>query len=344
MRVLHILDMAGIGSMACYYLNKHGVESEIYYHKKNNIGSQISEFYKARPFPRFKKLLVTAILNARKYDIIHIHSAEILVPIFRILGKKVILEYHGSDINESRRYGIIRTICRSMADVIIYNDISMNIHTMKNTKKIFLANLIDQEHFKPSKVENKKPALSLVSDNLNLNLTVIEIKKYSLSVDIFDISKTILIPYSKMPEFLSNYRSYVDEKVTSFGLHLKSLSTTALQALSCGLTVFHDGKEIKILPQENRPEYYTAKLITIYQKTLNQMVRKNKKNIITRIKDLNVLQYWYMCIADMFRGLFICSFRNHNLNQYVTCIKKDIHYHPCFRCSKNVREIKKSVV
>ena len=76
-------------------------------------------------------VLIDCLDRPSKFDIIHIHGAETLIPLFKLLGKKIVLHYHGSDINEkSRSKSYKRIFCRSMADLIIFNGKKMeeNIH------------------------------------------------------------------------------------------------------------------------------------------------------------------------------------------------------------------------
>ncbi len=67
-----------------------------------------------------------------------------------------------------------------------------------------------------------------------------------------------------MPDLLNQYEKYIDYKVTNFGLELKALSRTALEALACGCDVYHDGKIIESLPQEHMPEVVMKKLYSLF--------------------------------------------------------------------------------
>src|SRR6185437_6801544 len=103
-RVLFLLDLAGVFAVVRHFYNKESNNnSELLYHKKNNTSSKINERYGDIPKLRFRDIILTAIKVRKQFDIIHISSAEILVPLFRILGKKVVLSYHGSDVYLKKR-------------------------------------------------------------------------------------------------------------------------------------------------------------------------------------------------------------------------------------------------
>jgi hypothetical protein len=263
--VLHILDMAGVPSILSFYYNKFKDKSELNYHLKNSFSRSISEFYQGRKYKKFRDLIIGSFLQSFKFDIIHIHGAEILVPLFKMTGKKVVLHYHGSDINEVKRAkSKWRILCRSMSDLIIFNGIEMEkqIVTIRNVPKKYLSNPVDTNHFNV-KNQKKNGRVSIVSNNLDKKKTVEAIQKLG-KTKIIDLDK-IQIPYRFMPDILSKYEVYVDIKIMPWGQELVDLSTTALQALACGLKVIHYGKEIKRLPEEHRPEKVIKKLHQYYK-------------------------------------------------------------------------------
>lgn len=268
--VLHILDVAGVSSILSYFYNKlERGKSDLIYHEKNSFSSSISRFYHGKSFRKYKMLLLKGFFKSFHYQIIHIHRAEVLVPLFKISGKKIILHYHGSDINEKNRSrNKMRIFCRSMADLIIYNGKKMEpyIITNKPVKKLFLPNPVDIEHFclKDNKKRNGK--LIFVSSNLDKDKTI-EVASNLGQVDVIDLDKQ-QIPYSNMPEFLSKYELYIDIKIMPWGYTLPDMSTTALQALACGCKVYHDGKIIERLPEEFLPVNVINRLDQYYQDIL----------------------------------------------------------------------------
>ncbi len=268
-KVLHLLDIAGVPSILSHYYNKLGKgKSELFYHEKNSISSSISRFYEGIPFEKFRNLLLTAFMKSFQYDIVHIHGAEILIPLFKASGKKIVLHYHGSDINEQNRsLDKKRIFSRSMADLIIYNGKNMEnkIITSKKIRKEYLPNPIDTEHFS-SDNKNRQGTLSFVSSNLDKEKTINAIRKVGESTIIdLDIQQ---IPYPLIPKFLSRYEMYIDIKIMPWGHTLDDLSTTALQALSCGCKVYHNHVTIDKLPPEHEPHNVIEKLDSLYQNLL----------------------------------------------------------------------------
>jgi len=269
-KVLHILDIAGVPSILSHFYNKYGNgSSDIIYHQKNNFSQNISKFYGGKSFSKFRELIKYGFLNSRNYDIIHIHGAEIIVPLFKITGKKIVLHYHGSDINEKNRsLSKKRIFCRSFADLIIYNGNNMekNIITFRKIPKKFLPNPVDTEHFHP--IENKRRGnLSFVSNNLDKKKTVEAIQNFG-STDIIDLDN-LQTMYSFMPNMLSKYETYVDIKIMPWDYTLPDLSTTALQALSCGCKVYHNKKMIHSFPSEHNPVNVIKQLNSFYREILD---------------------------------------------------------------------------
>ena len=268
-KVLHVLDIAGVPSILAHYYNKMSKgKSDLIYHEKNSISSSVSRFYDGIPFTRFRDLLLTGFFKSFQYDIIHIHGAEILVPLFKLTGKKIILHYHGSDINEKKRsMNKKRMVCRSMADMILFNGKNMepNIITSKQVRKEYFANPVDTEHFSPN-FEKRAGKLSFISGNLDKEKMISTLKGVG-DVTIVDLDVQ-QIPYPLMPKFLSNYEMYIDIKIMPWGKTLDDLSTTALQALACGCKVYHNNKVIETLPPEHKPENVIEKLDSFYNDLL----------------------------------------------------------------------------
>ena len=263
--VLHIIDIAGIGSILSHFHSKFDRgESTIYYHKKNNFTDTISRFYGGRSFKKFRKLLVSSIIASHNYDIIHVHGVEHLVPIFKLLGKKVVLHYHGSEIRNSKRsLDKKRIFSRSFADLIIYNEKNLEekIITFRNVKKRFLANPIDTDLFTEIN-EKKTGGFSYISASLDKVQTKEAIEKI-MNVTFYESDK-IQILYQFAPKIFSKFQTYIDIKITPSKEELEPFSTTALQALACGCQVYHNGKIITEFPQEHRPLNVIEKLNLYY--------------------------------------------------------------------------------
>lgn len=268
-KILHVLDIAGVPSILSYYYNKlNKGKSDLIYHEKNSFSSTISRFYGGKSFQKYRSLLLKGFFKSFQYDIIHIHGAETLIPVFKLTGKKIVLHYHGSDIRDpNRSKNKIRIKLRSMADLIVYNAKNMEpkIITSSNVRKEFLPNPIDTSHF-INKNNHKSGKLSITSGNHDKIKTINAIKNIGETTIVdLDVQN---IPYPMMPVFLSKYEMYIDIRIMPWGQTLEELSTTALQALACGCKVYHSGKIFEKLPEEFFPNNVINRLDQYYQNLL----------------------------------------------------------------------------
>jgi|APSaa5957512535_1039671.scaffolds.fasta_scaffold17161_2 hypothetical protein len=268
--VLHLFEMAAGPSIQSYYYKKFGY-GESWVISKNRTHPVIDYYGIIEKFPKIRNVIIEGLKRcSENVDIVFIHGSEFAVPIFKILTrKKVILQYHGSDINlESRSKNPFRIICRSMADAIIYNQKThlKKIITIKNVKKEFHPNAVDTDLFKP-KNKTRHGSIALMSNNLDREKTMKELENFS-DLTIIDKNDQI-IPYAEMPNLLNNYEIFVDHKITDFGLYLEALSRSALEALACGCKVYHNGRYIDHLPDENNPEVVMKKLYSLFHQVLS---------------------------------------------------------------------------
>jgi len=268
MKILHLFDMAGVAPLMCFYYSKLTENFAFNYLIKKEKSIHIAKMYPNNivSFNRIRSLMMEAIRNRNYFDIVHIHSNEIFIPLFKLLGKKVVLHYHGSDINQKKRQiHPIRILCRSMADVILYNseDMRKKVKTIKFVRKIYFPNFIDTELFKNNNHSRDGRSLLLVSNNLDIEKTI-QTAQQSAPSELSIINLKKKIPHHKMPDLLSKYEYFIDEKVTDFGQYLKAFSSTGLQALASGTKVIHQNQTFTELPTENTPNYAIEKLEKIY--------------------------------------------------------------------------------
>ena len=207
-----------------------------------------------------REFATIALLKARKYDIIHVHMLDKLIPILKIVypWKKIILHYHGSDIRGKWRQ---KQKYWRRADLIIVSTPDLLEGAPENTH--YLPNPVDTELFKP-KPELRSPGTALfitssepkhqTSQQWAINVA----RKLNLKLDIVNREKTI-IPYRKLPLLLNRYEYFIDHR------WVPALSKTALEALACGLKVVRwDEKIIQGLPEQHKPEHVVRKLTKLY--------------------------------------------------------------------------------
>lgn len=269
--VLHILDMVGGSSIQSYFYKKFGYGNSWVLSSKN-LHPVIRHYDEVEKLPRVRDVILEGLRRSRKnqIDIIFVHGSEMLVPFFKLFTrKKVILQYHGSDINDPKRSrNFFRIIARSMADTIIYNQKAhlKKIITIKKVKKVYHVNAVDTELFHPA--NNKKTGIvAFISGNLDKNATKKILSKFD-GIEIID-TEDAKIPYEEIPEILNRYEMLVDLKITDYGLLVPTLSKLALQALACGCKVHtFEGKIKDSLPERHKPEIVMKKLYDLFSEVI----------------------------------------------------------------------------
>lgn len=260
MRILHIWNTAGVGSIIAKYMDKLlGTESLVIHRLAfDPYGvTTYGELWNCGP----KTFVLKALLKARKFDITHIHYFDKIVPYLKSLYSKkpIVLHYHGDDIRRkwSLRYKYWRN-----ADAVLYSTPDL-LDDETPTYAIYLPNPVDMELFRPMlNLRSTGSGLYLIKhqegEDVNWPQRVAE--RYCLKLHVHDL-KTSPIAHSRMPYFLNRFEFYIDQN------YIPSLSKTALEALACGLKVIRWDEEIvEKLPEEHDPAKVVTKLWNIYQK------------------------------------------------------------------------------
>ena len=290
--MLHIWDQAGVAFILAKFQQANGNESKVI-RIKNADKYGIDEFYKEYGlFVAPEELIYKSIEEARKADIIHIHSLpEMVINIRKIYGgsKIIILHYHGTDIrgfskDNLRTFNlgnilkpkiIVKKIkkrrlhikAQRLADRVIVSTPDL-IQLVKGS--VFLPNPIDTDHFNNKKLTKERSVdiskgviVNSEVTNIELAMNYFEHKKIDLNIDIYDRTKNPIY-YEDVPNFLKKYDVYVDLRFVNRKL-LKNLSKTALEALACGLRVLNYKLEyMNNLPSEHCPTNVVTILSSIY--------------------------------------------------------------------------------
>jgi hypothetical protein len=297
MRILHVWDQAGVAFVLAKYQRLLGQDSKaIMVREYDKYG--IGKFYNKYVIDvTLEEFVQRSLDEARSADIVHIHSRSDMV--FRLRkefgnSKKIILQYHGTDIRGIKKQKLphrsklsdlavrgiftyrrvrdailikkrIHSKAQSLADAVIVSTPDL-LPLVSNA--IYLPNPIDTDHFTPDKISSKPeraPALTMDTEAIDIRSALNYCKKHNVNPDI-DVYNRIKDPimYEDMPAFLKKYELYVDVRYVD-GKILENLSKTALEALACGLDVL----DYKLnrrhgLPDEYAPTNVTSRLETIY--------------------------------------------------------------------------------
>lgn len=300
MRILHINDQAGVACILAKYQQRNGIESKVL--SSNTVDKfGILKFYKdyvkvGTSFNFFDQ----CIDEAKKADIIHIHSNEILVfKIRKIFGnsKKIILHYHGTDIRGLNKKNS-NSFLKNMNDVKkiflhkiknrlwlfkrgYYKSLSIEAQNLANEIIVatpdllellpnskYLPNPVDIEHFSKDQIRNdktEKSALTIKTEagNIEKTLQYCNRNNIDLKIDVFD--RTINpLQYKEVPSLLKKYDVYVDIKIVH-DIPLQALSKTGLESLACGLKVLNYKLEyLDRFPEIHNPINVVNKLQKIY--------------------------------------------------------------------------------
>lgn len=289
MRILHILDAAGVACIYSKYQRKQGYDANVIWNKDVADKYGIYDFYKDYLINiTYDKFTQTCLREAENVDVIHVHSyIDILFELRKKFQrqKKIILHYHGTDIrglkNQElphrsflsdtaiklkmlyrKKIGHVRAqrladaVCVSTPDLLPL--VSDGIH---------IPIPIDTEHFSPNSNQNVelKEAFTINSEVTNIQraLDLCKKNRINLNIEVIDRTKNPIL-YANIPDFIRQYRTYVDIRYVNDML-LENLSSTALQSLACGLSVVDYNLEFRRgLPEEHDAVNVASQLSEIY--------------------------------------------------------------------------------
>ena len=207
---------------------------------------------------------IKIILYAKRFDIIHVHRRDDLLPFLRKLypKKKLIIHYHGSEIRDQWN---IKREKWSLTDHIFVSTPDLLNGAPSDAE--LLLNPVDFTIFKP--ITNVRKTGDALTFEYDANKEAKKLAdKYGLKLDI--CKRNVL--YVKMPLLLNKYHYYIDVK-RSKGILLydaKAISLVGLQSLVCGLKVINrDGEIFDVLSKEHKPEYAMEQVYAVYTELLS---------------------------------------------------------------------------
>ena len=264
MKVLHVWNTAGVASTLAKFQNKllkwksWVITRKIY----DKYGFTIYGKTTILPSSLFTLMVIATL---RKFDIIHVHSIDTILPKIKSLypKKPIILHYHGSEI---RNKWSLRKRYWKLADAIIVSTKDL-LESAPQERVYYLPNPVDTEIFKPiSSLRIKNTALFIYDNHpkykasLEWAKSVAKKKRLKLIVHNRAVKP---IKFLDMPLFLNRFEYFIDHK------WVPALSKTALEALACNVKVIRwDGRIIENLPNQHRPENVIKALIKIYKEAI----------------------------------------------------------------------------
>lgn len=250
MKILHIGDMAGIAAIMSNECNKLGHKSEVLQLDTWDT-FRIGEYYKNTTYAKSKsELRALVVRKINNYDHMVIHD----LPDFAEDLDGVALSYvfHGNMLRNSPK--LIKRVENIATMENIFVTTTDLLSYSKNTE--LLIRPVDRTLFKKQKITSDE-AVTMISERYYPYL-----KKHLADFDIDIIVRdNYKVAYREMPEFLAQYGVYVDLKYQNSHPPkiIKEMSSTGLQALACGLTVYDYNQKAHTKFPLGHSGYRTAK-------------------------------------------------------------------------------------
>jgi len=262
-KVLHIWNCAGVAGYLAYFMKKyHDVNSVVMMRTIQDPYKLSTEFVKNLDC-NFKEFVARCWLKGLRYDIIHIHSEDKMLKIFKrtlpYKKKKIIMHYHGLNI---RNVWDEKKDRWKYADKIIVATPDLLEGSPEGTE--YLPNVINERLCNLYK-SNKKYSGSSFHVYQEANVTALEYaNKHNLRFNVHHPNRYPL-NHSEFLKQLSMYEYYIDVKRRE-GNILEAMSLTGLEALFMGVKVIRwDGKRLDSFPLEHSSVSVCELLNRIYE-------------------------------------------------------------------------------
>ena len=289
MRILHILDAAGVACIYSKYQQMQGHDAKVIWNQDVADKYGIYDFYKDYLIKvTYGKFTETCIQEGETADVIHVHSyIDVLFALRKKFHrqKKIILHYHGTDIRGLKKQELPHRSLLSDTMIklkMFYRKKIGHIRAQKLADAVCVSTPdllplvrsgihipipIDIEHFSPKNNSkgDLKDAFTINSEVTNIHRAMDLCKKnhINLNIEVIDRTKNPIL-YADIPDFIRGYRTYVDIRYVN-DIVLENLSSTALQSLACGLSVLDYKLQFRRgLPSEHDAVNVASQLSKIY--------------------------------------------------------------------------------
>ena len=267
-RILHIWNTAGVASILAKFMDQYAPTQSWMVTRKKFDKFGTATYGETVDFgPR--RFILEMLMRARKYDLIHVHALDKLVPWLKRLYplKPVVLHYHGSEI---RRKWSAREKYWKHANLLLVS--TPDLLENAPSRAIWLPNPVDTDLFYPRSSSRKLGHAFHISYNA-VKLAKQYAQDHNLTLEIQNRTKKP-IPYPELGKVLSSYEYYIDVRRVNVegknNLLLAFLSKTALEALACGCKLIRwDGQIVTQLANQHKPIEVVNKLWKLYCETFN---------------------------------------------------------------------------
>jgi len=290
MRILHILDAAGVACIYAKYQRLQGHDSKVIWNMDVGDKYGIYNFYKDYMINvRGSEFMDRCMDECEPADVIHVHAyIDILFKLRKKFhhSKKIILHFHGTDIRGLNKQELPHRSWLSDTIIKLKRLYRKKIGHMKAQKSadavcvstpdllslvrngIHIPIPIDTEHFRPRFIENGelKDAFTINSEVTNIQWALDYCNKnhINLNIEVHDRTKNPVM-YADIPDLIKSYSTYVDIRYVNDTV-LENLSSTALQALASGLRVLDFKLQFRQgLPPEHDAVNVASRLSEIYK-------------------------------------------------------------------------------
>lgn len=270
-KILHVWDVAGVACILSKWQRRIGHDSSVIMRASHDPFG-IARYYECTFTPHGAKtfyLLAHAKAMSFRPDIIHLHEAFDVIRLWRCLHRcRMVIHEHGSwtrntPLRERRHlYKHVDRILVAMPQMMEYGH---------PEQPVYVPIPIDTDLFAPRDIQRNNQGLCLMQATQTEQQTLEILAKHGYSdIDwrcvvrgnklVYNGRKNSL--YQDMPDTLSRYEYYADVRVMADGSLLRDYSSTALQAMSLGLSVT-GGPDFNMhdtLPDIHKPENIVAML------------------------------------------------------------------------------------
>lgn len=266
MKIFHIWNTAGVGSLIAKYTSKYyGIESDVTTMKSHDrfglttIGNAYDYGYKRYHLTNF-------IRSYEGWDILHIHDLDSYLFPFKFMHPWIpkIIHYHGSKIR--RHWGDRKNLWKNADRILVSTPDLLDGAPLDAT---YIPNTYDDNLFNPEINTNKIPKafhVSYFADDIAQEYA----ENQGLELVIHD-KKGNPLPHDKFAELINTYAYYIDVKrdIETKSYILESASITGLEALGSGAMVIDwKGDLNKGVPSENKPVNVARKIMEVYESCL----------------------------------------------------------------------------